>query len=449
MKLLLLVAATVDAQNNNASAGCACISWPWAGSAAFITSPATTPESLTVALVNATGDGTKAWQYPTAYGMDSCQAHDSTLHPYCADANGVPLTGAPGWCSSQWCFIDVNACDVTNDLSSYFHGSDPALAYSYETCAAVNTFADTIHDPAACDETHSAVTAAHCNVGGHDNTFIGTVHDNTVLMREVNAEGSEGHSSSTPEAPGRRRVQGFAQQGGRCLPESARVSNQVQADLLPFFQADHDKSTPLTIAYGSWDSSHILARALKILTEEVLEVDVELTTRAETSPADRFQMLASGEYDVVVEEWEDGISAATKAKYRCPEGCPRVHNEEAAAHHATDANGNDLGHNCVKKLPFRFRGAEYVYTAFRGGKRALSDYVYDFWRSYTPEKANPTLAQIPASHVARSAVFNITTCAQIKHNQSASINIPDGNYGSFISDDGRYVHVHKQSCYRS
>ena len=232
MMKLLVVAVTVDAAGGNASAGCACLSWPWAGAAAFIASPVTT---LTVTLVNATGDGTDTLQYPTAYGMDGCQAHDQDRSPYCADSSGVALAGAPGWCASPWCFVDKASCDTTTDPSSYFHGSDPALTYSYETCAAVNTFADTIHDPAACDGTHSTVTAAHCNA---------------------------------PEAPRRRRVQGFTQHGGRCLPESARVSNQVQADLLPFFQASHDESTPLTVAYGNWESSHILARALKIQHDE-------------------------------------------------------------------------------------------------------------------------------------------------------------------------------------
>ena len=36
------------------------------------------------------------------------------------------------------------------DPSSYFAGSDPVLVYSYQTCAADNTFIGTVHDPVAC-----------------------------------------------------------------------------------------------------------------------------------------------------------------------------------------------------------------------------------------------------------------------------------------------------------
>ena len=141
-----------------ASTGCPCISYPWAGSAAF--------ENAAGSLdVDLGADGVFA--YPTTYGMDYCYTHDVNMDPYCADASGVPLAGAPGWCASPWCFIDVNNCNVANDPSSYFHGSNPALTYSYETCSATNSFIDTSHDPAACDGTHSAVVAAHCFVNGH------------------------------------------------------------------------------------------------------------------------------------------------------------------------------------------------------------------------------------------------------------------------------------------
>ena len=203
-----------------ATTGCPCISYPWAGSTAFendagtldtvvlgtategcvVTAGTTEQETavdttctLTAATAvgadatanpavngtcaRATGSGTcayraaaagAAWPYPTTYGMDSCQAHDSAEQPYCADADGVALVDAPSWCASPWCFIDVTACDMANDPSSYFAGSNPALTYSYETCSATNTFADTSHDPSACDADHSGdVTALHCFVGGH------------------------------------------------------------------------------------------------------------------------------------------------------------------------------------------------------------------------------------------------------------------------------------------
>ena len=122
-----------------ADPACPCIGYPWGGNAGFVT-PNSNPETLTVTLNNATGTGQNEWIYPTSYGMDSCSAHDASMHPYCADSGGTPLPNAPSWCRNPWCFIDQSNCGMANDPSSYFTGSDPPLSYSHETCGSANTF---------------------------------------------------------------------------------------------------------------------------------------------------------------------------------------------------------------------------------------------------------------------------------------------------------------------
>ena len=115
-----------------------CLWWFQGGHAAFVTPNSSNPETLTVTLTNATGNGINEWIYPTSYGMDACAAHDLRMHPYCADAAGNPLPSAPAWCSDNFCFVDPATCALNNDPSSYFAGS--GLSYSYATCGSTNSF---------------------------------------------------------------------------------------------------------------------------------------------------------------------------------------------------------------------------------------------------------------------------------------------------------------------
>ena len=117
--------------------GCPCISYPWNSSDAFVT-PGSDPETLTVTLNNATGDGQNEWTYPTSYGVDVCASHDLHMHPYCANSAGTAFPVAPAWCSNTWCFVDPNNCNMANDASSYFPGSDNR--YSYATCGAAHEY---------------------------------------------------------------------------------------------------------------------------------------------------------------------------------------------------------------------------------------------------------------------------------------------------------------------
>eukprot|EP01044_Picomonas_judraskeda_P019410 COSAG03_NODE_4089_length_1689_cov_1.454088_2_plen_377_part_00 len=114
------------------------------------------------------------YTYALGYGSGACAAHDATHAPYCADANGAPLAGAPDWCQASWCWVDPNNCvlaDANGEAveavaSSYFHrdGEEASRYYSYETCQHDNTFSDTELDPQACNDEHSEVVADHCQV---------------------------------------------------------------------------------------------------------------------------------------------------------------------------------------------------------------------------------------------------------------------------------------------
>ena len=112
------------------------------------------------------GDPTVLYPYPATYGRDQCSTHDVSQQPWCADADGEALADAPSWCNSEWCWVDPDNCDQQSDASSYFHrdGEDPVAYYSYHTCSADNTFADSEEDDQACNAEHSEVVADHCDV---------------------------------------------------------------------------------------------------------------------------------------------------------------------------------------------------------------------------------------------------------------------------------------------
>lgn len=67
------------------------------------------------------------YDYPSNYGLSSCNSHDAGLSPSCdhPTASGQLDPGAnPGWCSSRWCYVDKDACTTVAEQSDYFKGSD-------------------------------------------------------------------------------------------------------------------------------------------------------------------------------------------------------------------------------------------------------------------------------------------------------------------------------------
>ena len=91
-------------------------------------------------------------------GLAGCRAYDSDptpLQPYCGNAAGSPLSGAPAWCNDTFCYVDPADCDLDTTLSGVFPDSGlmklpclfhakmlmlPGLHYSYETCGGESTF---------------------------------------------------------------------------------------------------------------------------------------------------------------------------------------------------------------------------------------------------------------------------------------------------------------------
>jgi hypothetical protein len=154
--LLSLATAQVD----TGTTGCPCLASPPISS--FVIPAGEAGEGL----LRARPNGTFVIPYPVSYGTN-CGAHDVATEPYCADASGTALPGAADWCTSAWCWVDPADCDIDSDPSSYFHvdGQDAVLHYSYGTCGANNTFADSELDAQACNQEHSDVVASHCSGG--------------------------------------------------------------------------------------------------------------------------------------------------------------------------------------------------------------------------------------------------------------------------------------------
>ena len=72
--------------------------------------------------------------YPSSYGTQTCQAHDSTLPPDCTDAEGKAKADAPAWCASRWCYVHREVCDQEDVKQSLYFGNEADLWYSYSKC---------------------------------------------------------------------------------------------------------------------------------------------------------------------------------------------------------------------------------------------------------------------------------------------------------------------------
>ena len=83
------------------------------------------------------------YQYPSTYGLSTCDAHDRGLYPSCMNATHVQ----PGlsWCFDYWCYVDPDACNVPVSSSSYVDGVN--LSYSYVACGGINTFTAFYNQP--------------------------------------------------------------------------------------------------------------------------------------------------------------------------------------------------------------------------------------------------------------------------------------------------------------
>lgn len=91
--------------------------------------------------------GGQAYQYPIGYGLN-CSAHDLHLPPACnATASGGNLdpTAMPKWCSSFWCYVDPQFCNIETNSSAYIPGS--TLHYSYRACGNADAFTDPLLPP--------------------------------------------------------------------------------------------------------------------------------------------------------------------------------------------------------------------------------------------------------------------------------------------------------------
>lgn len=95
--------------------------------------------------------GGQFYNYPAGYGIGSCAPHDQVLGPTCANADGSVKADAPSWCSSNWCFVDPNACtgldaDSTEPVAStYFHRDGVPAEFH---CTLCRTNASAVNVPA-------------------------------------------------------------------------------------------------------------------------------------------------------------------------------------------------------------------------------------------------------------------------------------------------------------
>ena len=97
--------------------------------------------------------------FPSNYGLDGCHAYDNNTDNSmvsCRDTN------PPAWCSSRWCYVDMNTCPVNTELCEAAHGHRGAqgsphcrsrehspssygllparVFYSYTTCGNIDNF---------------------------------------------------------------------------------------------------------------------------------------------------------------------------------------------------------------------------------------------------------------------------------------------------------------------
>lgn len=85
--------------------------------------------------------------YKPGYGT-GCGPHDLFTAPYCTPFwnKGPSVFAANGgevftrFCADSWCWVDPENCDVPGALAQGYFPEVEGLAYSYETCGAVNVF---------------------------------------------------------------------------------------------------------------------------------------------------------------------------------------------------------------------------------------------------------------------------------------------------------------------
>jgi hypothetical protein len=86
---------------------------------------------------------------PFDYGAAACRAWDNaSWNSACLTAAGtVRDSGAPEWCTKEWCYVNASTCKRPMDPADV----DPSLVaglqlhYSYETCGNLNTYTDVRH----------------------------------------------------------------------------------------------------------------------------------------------------------------------------------------------------------------------------------------------------------------------------------------------------------------
>merc|ERR1711995_69132 len=55
------------------------------------------------------------------------------------------LTGYPGWCEHEWCYVDPTACNTEYSTTAYVVGA--TLHYSYRACGFSNEFESWFYQP--------------------------------------------------------------------------------------------------------------------------------------------------------------------------------------------------------------------------------------------------------------------------------------------------------------
>jgi hypothetical protein len=131
----------LTAGHQEALASCPCITMPDPHPFAMAGSD---PATVSVTISGATV------AYPPGYGIGACAPHDQLLGPSCANADGSVLDDAPSWCSSNWCFVDPDACtglaaDSTEPVAStYFHRDGEDAVFYCKFCR-TNNSAATLH----------------------------------------------------------------------------------------------------------------------------------------------------------------------------------------------------------------------------------------------------------------------------------------------------------------
>lgn len=101
----------------------------------------------------------QAYPYPRDYGLKNCSAHDLRLPPSCSNASADDSgpTGNPQWCTSVWCFVDPNACNVETQMSTHLLGGSQ-LHFSYHACGSTEPLRDSKPPPPPLPPMHPITT---------------------------------------------------------------------------------------------------------------------------------------------------------------------------------------------------------------------------------------------------------------------------------------------------